>query len=1025
MKLSVRFYPSILLLFALTFLLLRLPFAALTSTSTDLPTNETDHLALKSFQSLLSDPLKALQSWNQTTPLCQWQGVTCGRKHPDRVTSLWLSSLDLTGPISPHLANLTFLRFLRLDDNNLHGNLPPELGRLSRLRNLNLSMNYLQGEIPATISQCIKLRFVDLRSNLFTGEIFKDIGSLSELWILNLGENNLTGSIPPSIGNLSSLFGLLLRNNYLYGSMPQSMGGLVSLEYLQIANNLISGEIPSSLYNLSSLLSFAAGNNHLEGRLSSSMFNTLVNLDTIILHQNWLRGRIPDSISNASNLVEFDVEQNSFSGVVPSKLGNLRYLYWLNLDENNLEANKISDWDFLTSLTNCSLLETLLLEFNRFGSVLPASIANLSSIMTTFAIGWNQISGTIPAGIGNLVNLTVLGLNDNQLTGRLPSTIGRLKDLHTLSLAGNRLTGQIPSSIGNLTLLNLLYLDSNEFSGSIPASLGQCKSLEELNISQNNLSGAIPKELVSISSLTKHLGLSSNSLSGMLPPEIGNLKNLAAIAISDNKLSGTIPNSLGDCQSMEYLYMQGNLFEGTIPQSLQNLKGLEELDLSRNRLSGEIPEFLEKLGALYQLNLSFNDLTGEVPSKGVFSNTSAVSVLGNSKLCGGNQGLNLPMCNRQSNRKHLPVALNVIVPIIAGLLALIILAVIYVIVRRKNLKKKTSFKSSLDEQFTKVSFSELQRATDRFSESNLIGVGSFGSVYKGVLATNTTVAVKVLNLQRHGALKSFMAECEALRNTRHRNLLKIFTSCSSLDSRGNDFKALILEYMPNGSLDNWLHQKEPENSNQTTLSTLQRLDIAIDVASALDYLHHHGHLPIVHCDLKPSNILLDEDMSAHVSDFGLAKVLWNQATENNQNFTKSLGIKGTIGYVAPEYGMGGEASTHGDVYSYGIALLELFTGKRPTDDMFHDGLNLHQYVKMNSQGQVLDIVDPNLLFLEDGQEAESNTDNDGRRLALEKCMDSVIRIGVACSEEDPQERKQMGEVIKELNAVKDLLLKAM
>ena len=200
----------------------------------------------------------------------------------------------------------------------------------------------------------------------------------------------------------------------------------------------------------------------------------------------------------------------------------------------------------------------------------------------------------------------------------------------------------------------------------------------------------------------------------------------------------------------------------------------------------------------------------------------------------------------------------------------------------------------------KVSYSKILKATDGLSPANLIGVGSFGSVYKGIMnfGEDKFVAVKVLNLQCKGAFKSFMAECNALNTIRHRNLVKILTLCSSEDSKGIEFKALVFEYMPNGSPEKWLHTEGEEDEGRN-LSLQQRLNIAIDVAFTLDYLHRYGPVPIVHCDLKPSNVLLDDDMTARVSDLGLAKVLSKNVGKTPQSSAGSTGMKGTIGYVAP------------------------------------------------------------------------------------------------------------------------------
>ncbi|XP_037489264.1 receptor kinase-like protein Xa21 [Triticum dicoccoides] len=330
------------------------------------------------------------------------------------------------------------------------------------------------------------------------------------------------------------------------------------------------------------------------------------------------------------------------------------------------------------------------------------------------------------------------------------------------------------------------------------------------------------------------------------------------------------------------------------------------------------------------------------------------------------------------------------------------------------LRMQLSLPSS-DEQFPKVSYKDLAQATENFTVSNLIGRGSCGSVYRAKLnQKQMVVAVKVFDLDMQGADKSFISECKALRNIRHRNLLPILTACSTIDNRGRDFKALIYKFMPNGNLDTWLH---PTGDGKTPkqLDLSQRMKIAVDIADALQYIHHDCESPIVHCDLKPSNILLDYDMTARLGDFGIARfyIKSKSAAAGGSSSMGTITLKGTIGYIAPEYAGGSYLSTSGDVYSFGIVLLEMLTGRRPTDPMFCEGLDIVNFVKRNFPDQILCILDASLR----GECQDCSQDNLEGENEVHRCLLSLLKVALSCASQDPNERMNMREAATELHAI--------
>ena len=848
----------------------------------------TDKEALISFKSGLSlEAPNLLSSWDQNNSSpCNWTGVVCNMPG-QRVVGLDLSSFALKGSISPHIGNLSFLRSLQLGQNQFTGMLPDQIGNLFRLRVLNLSSNRLECVLPSSLSQLTELRVLDLSENKnITGRIPEEFSYLTKLEVLKLAKNHLYGAIPPAIGNLSSLTNLNLGTNTLSGAIPNELGNLQNLKELDLTINNFSGTIPPSIYNMSSLVSLAVASNDLWGEIPGDIGIKLPNLLVFNFCINKFTGKIPWSLHNLTNIKVIRMAHNRLEGTVPPGLGNLPFLEMYNIGYNDIVSE--DGLSFITSLKNSTRLNFLAIDGNHFEGVIPESIGNLSKVLSKLYMGENSFQGNIPTSISHLSGLTLLNVSYNSLSGEIPTEISNLKELQMLGLAKNRLSGSIPNSIGNLQMLNQIDLSGNNLVGSIPTTFGNFQKLLSIDLSNNKFNGNLTREIFNLPSLSTVFNLSKNLLSGPLPEEVSLLENVATIDLSYNLFSGNIPSSIRKCKSLQKLLLARNLLSGPIPSTLEDVKGLDTLDLSSNQLSGSIPVELQNLQALQSLNLSFNNLEGVVPISGVFGDPSKVHLEGNPKLC-----LQLACVKTSKGRKV--AKLVGITSVLVSLALCFILGSLFYLKRSKS--KMTGASESVKGQHQMVSYNDLRQATGNFNQENFLGNGSFGSVYKGYLRQGIAVAVKVLDTKRTSSWKSFLAECEALRNVRHRNLVKLITSCSSIDFKNMEFLALVYEYLSNGSLEDWVNGKR-KNANGDVLNVVERLNVAIDVACGLDYLHHDCEVPVVHCDLKPSNILLGEDMTAKIGDFGLARLLMQRAGVQHSISCTNV-LKGSIGYIPP------------------------------------------------------------------------------------------------------------------------------
>ncbi|XP_034198064.1 probable LRR receptor-like serine/threonine-protein kinase At3g47570 isoform X1 [Prunus dulcis] len=936
-----------------------------------------------------------------------------------------LSSNKLSGAIPKEIGNLTMLKRIYLDSNNFN-EIPKEIGFLHQLEKLYVQLNALKGPVPVVVFNMSSLTTLTLYGNNLSGglpnKIFQYLPSLqilnlgrnqfdgplpSKLWqcrellMLNLEENNFSGSIPKNIGNLTMMKEISLSHNNLTGTIPDEIGDLPNLQILRFQGNNLNGLIPSSIFNISTISEISLSFNQLSGSLPANIGLGLPNLQFLFIDATDLSGVIPN-LSNASMLAKIDLADNSFTGFLPSTLCALTNLQALKLFDNNLTIDtSIPEANTLSCLANLGNLTILSLHSNPLNARLDDSLRNFStSSLQQFSLANCSMRGNIPIGIGNLSSLISLDLGLNQLSGTIPTSLGRLGILQELILNVNKLQGHIPDQLCQLDNLAFLYLSDNKLSGSIPSCLGNLTaSLRNLSLSFNSLSSTIPSTFWRLVDI-QYVSLSSNSLIGPLSQDIGNLKVVRHVDLSNNHLSGVIPITIGGLQDLDYLSLASNNLEGPIPSAFDGLLSLEELDLSRNNLSGVIPKSLEALSLLRYMDLSFNRLQGEIPTGGPFQNFSAQSFVSNKALCGAAR-LQVPPCENGTLEPNWRKA-KYIIPGIISIILFVASISIFVLRRKRNVEVAREATSLPQLVWRRVSHLELLRGTNGFNENNLLGRGGFGSVYKGTLLDGIDVAVKVFSLQLEGAFKNFDRECEMLSNIRHRNLIKIISCCSELD-----FKALVLNYMPNGSLEKWLY------SQDYSLNILQRLNIMIDAASALEYLHHGYSIRIVHCDMKPSNILLDDDMVAHVADFGIAKLL-----DGGDSITQTMTLA-TIGYMAPEYGLEGMVSTRGDVYSFGIVVMETFTRRKPTDEMFDGEMNIKQWIANSlvlPYSNIDEVVDANLLGI--GTEQE-----DDDHVRKRDCISAIMRLALTCCAESPEERISMKEVVATLNKIKTKFLK--
>ncbi|XP_002510897.2 LRR receptor-like serine/threonine-protein kinase ERL1 [Ricinus communis] len=885
--------------------------------------------ALMSIKESFSNVANVLLDWDDVHngDFCSWRGVFCDNVSFS-VVSLNLSNLNLDGEISTAIGDLRNLQSIDFQGNKLTGQIPDEIGNCASLYHLDLSDNLLDGDIPFSVSKLKQLEFLNLKNNQLTGPIPATLTQIPNLKTLDLARNQLIGEIPRLLYWNEVLQYLGLRGNSLTGTLSQDMCQLTGLWYFDVRGNNLTGTIPDSIGNCTSFQILDLSYNQINGEIPYNI--GFLQVATLSLQGNKLTGKIPEVIGLMQALAVLDLSENELVGPIPPILGNLSFTGKLYL----------------------------------YG---------------------NKLTGPIPPELGNMSKLSYLQLNDNQLVGNIPPELGKLEQLFELNLGNNDLEGPIPHNISSCTALNQFNVHGNRLNGTIPSGFKNLESLTYLNLSSNNFKGRIPLELGHIVNLDT-LDLSANSFSGPVPVSIGGLEHLLTLNLSRNRLDGVLPAEFGNLRSIQILDISFNNVTGGIPAELGQLQNIVSLILNNNSLQGEIPDQLTNCFSLANLNFSYNNLTGIIPPMRNFSRFPPESFIGNPLLCGNWLG---SICGPYEPKSRAIFSRAAVVCMTLGFITL--LSMVIVAIYKSNQQKqliKCSHKTTqgppklvvLHMDMAIHTFEDIMRSTENLSEKYVIGYGASSTVYKCVLKGSRPIAIKRIYNQYPYNLREFETELETIGSIRHRNIVSLHGY--ALSPCGN---LLFYDYMDNGSLWDLLHGP----SKKVKLDWETRLKIAVGTAQGLAYLHHDCNPRIIHRDVKSSNILLDDNFEAHLSDFGIAKCISTAKTH------ASTYVLGTIGYIDPEYARTSRLNEKSDVYSFGIVLLELLTGKKAVDNES----NLHQLILSKADDNtVMEVVD---------QEVSVT------------CMDithvrKTFQLALLCTKRHPSERPTMPEVVRVL-----------
>ncbi|MBA0774009.1 hypothetical protein Gotri_009250, partial [Gossypium trilobum] len=903
-----------------------------------------------------------------STNHCSWPEITCIN---NSVTELGLPNKNINGTIPSFICGLQNLASLDLNYNYIIGEFPKTLYNCSKLECLDLSQNYFVGPIPHDINTLGRLQYLNLMVNNFSGEVPAAIGSLQELSTLLLVKNQFSGPLPLEISNLSKLeiLGLADNSEFMPSKFPSSFTNLTKLKTLWMSGTNLIGEIPEIIGDMKALEVLDLSKNALTGEIPKALF-LLENLKDVYLFNNTLFGEIPEVI-RASNLTEIDLSQNSLTGRIPSDVGKLEKLSSLVLFYNQLSGEIPEGLGQISTLTDVRLFS------NRLSGTLPQALGRYS-MLERFEVCSNRLTGMLPKHLCDGGKLLGVVAFDNNLTGELPTSLGNCDSLVMVDVRRNGLTGSIPSGLWTSLNLSKLMISDNMFTGELPRKVSD--NLSRLEMSNNRFFGEIPVDV----KLWRNLSVfnaSNNFFSGTIPGELTALSSVQVLLLDRNQLHGSLPSDIISWNSLATLNLSQNQLSGQIPEAIGFLPSLNLLDLSKNQISGQIPPQLGQLKSSF-INLSSNHLVGNIPKEfenGAYSN----SFLNNPGLCAGTANVNLRICGSQKNP-------NLSYPRI--LIWISSTAVLVLCLSASFFLSEFCWQRNrvLDPEWELTAFQMLTFTTKSIlsgleGQKNKIGDGGSGEVYRvDITGNGDFVAVKKIRnkikLERE-LEKEFQAEVMTLSRIKHLNIVKLMGCMSSKDS-----KLLVYEYMENGSLDLWLNK---HRTSGIILDWPKRFRIAIGAAQGLCYMHHDCSPPIIHRDVKSSNILLDSEFNAKVADFGLAKMLIKGKP------TTMSAVAGSIGYIAPEYAHTRRINEKVDVYSFGVILLELTTGRKP--DHGDENRSLAEWAQR---------------YYEQGNSIFDALAEDIKKACHLNQMCNVFKLGLCCTRTLPPLRPSMRDVLQ-------------